>query len=506
MAGSRNLIDRTIGYFSPKAGVRRFARRAMLAELERSYTGADRGRLRSSLQTRTTSADAEVGAAGQLLRDRMRDLVRNNPLAANAVAVLVTHAIGDGIMPVFKDPKVKAAYDLWSKTCDADGVQDFYGIQSLAAREMFEAGEGLVRKKWRRFDSGLPIPLQLQVIEADQIDSRKDANFMGATNAIQGIEFGEDGRRKFYWLLDQHPGNKLLGGMGSMQSKAVPANEIAHVFEKQRTQVRGVPWGAPVIAALYDLEGYREAERVRKRLEACLVAIMTGGDPDDAIGVPLAGAAGQDPGIYDVHGQRVEKVSPGSIYNAIGGRDVKFTQPAVTGDYSSYIETEEHTIAAGFRTPHFILTGRLDKVNYSSSKVGLEVFKRMISQLQWQIIIPMLCEPMIGWFIEAAYLAGAIDSTDIEYSWVPPRFYSADPQRDLNAQKGEVRAGFKSWSAAVAERGEDPKAVATQMAEDNAMFDDLGLMLDTDPRVMSQAGQPNQQPKPPAKPKKDDAE
>ena len=37
--------------------------------------------------------------AGALLRDRMRDLVRNNPHAAKAVAVLVNKIIGAGIMP-----------------------------------------------------------------------------------------------------------------------------------------------------------------------------------------------------------------------------------------------------------------------------------------------------------------------------------------------------------------------------------------------------------------------
>lgn len=485
-----NFLDRAIGYVSPKHGAQRLARRAMFTEMERSYTGADRSRLRSSWNVRPSSADTEIRAGGQMLRDRMRDLVRNNALAANAIAVLVTHAIGDGIVPVFTNPKVKEAFNLWSKTCDASGVQNFYGIQSLAAREMFESGDGLVRRRWRKFGS-LPIPLQLEVIETDQIDSRKDANFMGATNAIQGIEFDEDGRRKAIWLLDQHPGNQLLGGFGATKSHAVPADDIAHVFEKQRTQVRGVPWGAPVITDVHDLQGYKEAERVRKRLEACMVAIMTGGDPDDALGM-IEPTADQPAGIYDVHGQRVEKVAPGSIYNAVGGRDVKFTQPAVTGDYSQYITTEEHNIAAGFRIPHFILTGRLDQVNYSSSKVGLEVFKRGMSQLQWQIIIPMLCDPMISWFLQAAYLAGKIDSPDQAYTWVPPRFYSADPARDLKAQVGEVRAGFKSWSAAVAERGEDPAEVALQMAEDNTTFDDLGLVLDSDPRKISQAGQVQQ--------------
>lgn len=475
-----NMLDRAISYVAPATAVKRVARRAMMAELQRSYTGADRGRFRGNWKTRATSADTEIAAAGQLLRDRMRDLVRNNPLAANAVALLVTHAVGDGIVPVFKDAKVKEVFDRWAKR------NNFYGVQALAVRQMIEGGEGLVRRKWLPLRSA-EVPLRLQVLEADQIDSRKDASFGGASqNAIQGIEI-EDGDPKAYWLFKDHPGSKLLGGMGALLSTAVPASEIAHVFEKQRTQVRGVPWGAPAIANLHDLEEYKVAERMRKRLEACLVGIMTGGEADDGLGI--LPAAGQSPGIYDVHGQRVEKFAPGMFYNAVGGRDVKFTQPAATGDYPSYVESEEHAIAAGFRMPHFILTGRLDKVNYSSSKVGIEVFKREISQLQWLSIIPMLCEPIIGWFLDAAYLAGAIDRPDVAYDWVPPRFYSADPQRDLNAQKGEVRSGFKSWSAAVAERGEDPEATAQQIAADNARFDRLGLMLDVDGRIMSQAGQ-----------------
>jgi len=475
-----NLLDRAISYVAPATAVRRVARRAMMAELQRGYTGADRGRFRGGWQTRATSADTEIAASGQLLRDRMRDLVRNNPLAANAVGLMVTHAVGDGIVPVFKDPKVKDVFQRWSKRVN------FYAVQALAVREMIEGGEGLVRPKWQRFGSA-EVPLRLQVLEADQIDSRKDASFGGASqNAIQGVEV-EDGEPTGYWLFKDHPGSKLLGGLGALQSTLVPASEIAHVYEKQRTQVRGVPWGSPTIANLHDLEEYRTAERMRKRLEACLVGVMTGGEGDDTLGLPMG--SGQQPGIYDVHGQRVEKFSPGMFYNAVGGRDMKFTQPAVTGDYASYINAEEHVIAAGFRMPHFILTGRLDGVNYSSSKVGIEVFKREISQLQWLSIIPMLCDPIIGWFLDAAYLAGAIDSPDVSYDWVPPRFYSADPQRDLNAQKGEVRSGFKSWSAAVAERGEDPEATALQIAADNARFDRLGLKLDVDGRVMSQAGQ-----------------
>lgn len=491
MALKANIIDRAVAWLAPQAGLRRIRHRAAMDLMTRDYAGADRGRLKSSWQARSTSADAEIAKAGRILRDRMRDLVRNNPYAASAISVLVTHAIGDGIVPRAKDSKVNDLFDEWSSRCDADGLLDFYGIQSLAMRGMFESGDGLVRRRRRRAEDGLPVPLQLQVLETDLIDSGKEGTLSGGGVIIQGIEFDAIRRRRAYWMFGSHPGNAFFDPQLSIMSKAVPAADIAHVFERQRTQVRGAPWGAPVIADLHDLAGYEQAELVRKRLEACMVGVMTGGDIDDSVGLPTDGSVGDPPkpGIYNVRGQRVEKFEPGMFYNAVGGTDIKFSEPAVTASYDGYKTSMLHTVAAGFRVPHALLTGNLSGVNYSSSKVGIEAFKRTISALQWQVIIPMLCEPLWRWFLEAAWLAGKIDNMNHPAEWAPPRFYSADPGRDVKARVAEVRAGFKSLSAAIAETGYNPDDVLAEIAADNAKLDQLGIVLDSDPRHVSQAGQ-----------------
>lgn len=491
-----NIIDRAVGWVSPGTGLRRVRQRAAMEMLTRGYDGADRGRLKSSWKTRSTSADAEIAKAGRILRDRMRDLVRNNPHAANAIAVLVTHAIGDGIVPRTADPKVNALFAEWSKVCDADGQLDFYGIQALAMRGMFESGDGLVRRRRRRAEDGLPVPLQLQVLETDLIDSTKEGTLSGGGIVIQGIEFDAIRRRRAYWMFGSHPGNSFFDPQMSIVSKPVPAADIAHVLEKQRTQVRGAPWGAPVISDLHDLASYEQAELVRKRLESCLVGVMTGGDIDDRIGLPMSGADGEalPAGIYNAQGERVEKFAPGMFYNAVGGKDIEFSQPAATGSYDAYKTAMLHTIAAGFRVPHALLTGNLRGVNYSSSKIGIEAFKRTISALQWQVIIPMLCEPIWRWFLEAAYLAGKIDHTNHEAEWSPPRMYSADPGRDVNAKLAEVRAGFRSLSSAIAETGYNPDDVLAEIASDNQKLDRLGIILDSDPRRISQAGQVQKQP------------
>ncbi len=490
------FLDRAIGWMSPEAGVRRLRHRAAIDIMTRVYAGADKGRLKSSWKTRSTSADAEIAAASRLLRDRMRDLVRNNPHAANAISVLVTHAIGDGIVPRAKDKKVNDLFAEWIKVCDADGNLDFYGILSLAARGMFEAGDGLVRRRRRRAEDGLPVPLQLQVIETDLIDSTKEGVQSGGGIIIQGVEFDAIRRRRAYWMFGSHPGNSFFDPLLSLQSRPVPAEDIAHVFEKQRTQVRGAPWGSPVISDLHDLATYEEAELIRKKLEACLVGVVTGGDINDSFGLQMTGDDGKPlpAGVYDVRGQRVEKFTPGMFYTAVGGKDIEFSQPAATGSYDAYKNSMLHTIAAGLRVPHALLSGNLTKVNYSSSKVGLEGFKRMISALQWQVIIPMLCEPLWRWFLEAAYLAGEIDHMNHPAEWSPPRFYSADPGRDVAAKVAEVRAGFRSLSSAIAETGYNPDDVLDEIEADNKKLDDKGIVLDSDPRRMSRAGQNQQQP------------
>ncbi len=490
--GLATVLDRTIGYFSPEAGLRRVKHRAALAILTRGYAGAETSRLKSGRRAPSTSADAEIARAGRALRDRMRDLARNNPYAAKAIHELVTHAIGDGIIPRSKNKKLNKLFAEWSKVCDADGDLDFNGCINLAGREMFESGNGLIRRRRRRLEDGLPVPLQIQVLEPDLIDTTKEGVLSDGGKIIQGIEFDAIGRKRAYWMFGSHPGNSFFDPKSTIVSKPVPASDIAHAFEKQRTQVMGAPWGAPAMADTYDLASYEQAELTRKRLEACIVGVMTGGDEGDQLGMPMADSQPTKPGIYDVHGRRVEKLEPGMFYNGVGGRDIEFSQPAVTDSYDPYKNSMLHTIAAGWRVPHAILSGRLDKVNYSSSKVGLEGFRRTISAIQWLIIIPMLLQPIWDWFCEAAYFAGIIKTPKVAVEWSPPRFYSADPLKDVNARIKEVRSGFRSLSSVIAEMGENPDDVLDEIQSDNKKIDKRKLVLDSDPRRMSQAGQAQQ--------------
>lgn len=475
-----NWLDKAIGYIAPEAGLRRARLRAAM----RGYDAVAPSRVRDRFFSRGTSADAEISMAGGRLRDSMRDLTRNSSYASNAIHNLVTHAVGSGIVPRAKDPKINALFAEWVKRCDADGHLDFYGIQSLAVRGMLESGSGLVRRRRRLAKDGLPVPLQLQVLEVDHIDTTKNGVFAGV-DVFEGIGVDVLGKVSEYWMFRRHPGGVHAGWS---ESVAVPASDIAHCFEKKRTQTRGEPWGTPAMADLRDLAEYDDAETLRKKTEACIVGVVTGGDVGDGVtGAPLDGDGAA--GVYNSDGQIVERLEPGAFYHARGGRDIKFTQPASNNSYDAWKVAKLHDIAAGFRVPYALLSGNLTKVNYSSGKIGLETYKRTIDDLQWKIIIPMLLEPIWDWFCEAAYLAGKIKQRHIAVEWSPPRFPSADEAKDIAARVKAIRAGLMNPMTAIGETGYTPDEVIAGYAEWKALLEKHDLKFDTAPWLMSEAGQ-----------------
>ncbi|MGI6246653.1 MAG: phage portal protein [Pseudochelatococcus sp.] len=479
-----NWFDRAIASVAPRTAARRVLARQAFEMLARGYDGAAKGRRTDGWRAPGSSADTEIGMAGALLRDRMRDLVRNNPHAAKAVAVLVNNIVGAGIMPRAAsgdealDRRVDDLFERWAEACDADGQLDFYGLQTLICREMIEAGEVLVRRRLRRSSDGLPVPLQLQVLEADFLDATK-SGAIGAGRLVQGIEFDPVGKRRAYWLHSEHPGDAHGALRGGFDSHPVPASDIAHVYEKQRTQARGVPWGAPVIRALRDLDDYEVAEIVRKKTEACVTAIVFGDDEAQQ---------GIAPAVVDADGNRVEQFEPGLIAYARGGKDIRFNQPLATGGYGEYKRASLHTISSGFRVPYELLTGDLSQVNYSSIRAGLVEFRRQIDAVQWQLFIPMFCAPVWRWFTEAAWASGQIPSPTVPVEWSPPKFEAVDPQKDAMANLLSIRSGTMTLAEVIARQGRNPDAVLAEIAATNAKLDALGLVLDSDPRRVTKTG------------------
>ena len=72
--------------------------------------------------------------------------------------------------------------------------------------------------------------------------------------------------------------------------------------------------------------------------------------------------------------------------------------------------------------------------------------------------------------------------------WVPRSWEWVDPQREVDAYKSAVRCGFKTLAQVISEQGGDLDDVLTQRQTELAKLDELGIVLDTDPSEVSNAG------------------
>ncbi|MGE3624383.1 MAG: phage portal protein, partial [Bdellovibrionales bacterium] len=251
-----------------------------------------------------------LASGGDLLRARARQIVRSNPYASNAADSFVANSVGAGIVPssliaetALKD-EVQRVWLAWTDEADADGLTDFYGLQALAARAMFEAGECFVRFRPRRSEDGLIVPLQLQLLEAEHLPFDKNETDGNGNQIRCGIEFDKIGRRVAYHFYRKHPGdNTDQSGKGEIVR--VPASEILHLYRPQRPgQIRGVPWISPALVKLYLLDQYDDAELDRKKVAALFAVFITKNAPEDNL-------LGE--GTPDTTGSTVAGLSPGTM-------------------------------------------------------------------------------------------------------------------------------------------------------------------------------------------------
>jgi lambda family phage portal protein len=493
-ASNGNWLDRAVGWFAPQLGLRRARARMLTGVVQRHYEAASSGRRTSGWLRSPGDAAAVSGPYLARLREHARDLVRNNGYAESALTTICDHVVGWGITakPRTTNRRVHEVWKAWAESsdCDSDGRHDLYGLQHLVLRSVIEAGEVLIRRRLRFPDEGLPIPLQLQVLDPDFLDTDKvgsqeirngEGQLVGRNVILHGIEFDILGRRRAYWLFREHPGSAL--GLNSAASVRIPAESILHVYRHDRPgQVRGVSWFAPVLLRFKDFDEFEDATLMKQKVAACLAVVMTTPDGSmTALGTPNID---QSP--------EWDHLEPGSIISATPGQEVEVVQPPTVSEYQPYATAMLRAIATGLGVSYEDLTGDFSQVNFSSARMSRIRHWQRVEGWRWRMLIPQMCEPVWRWAMEAAQVVGADGAVELEADWTGPPLPMVDPDKEGLAYMRLVRAGLMSRQEAVRERGYDPAAVLAEIAADNRAADALGVILDSDPRNTTQAGNPRQ--------------
>lgn len=483
-----NWIDSIIAALNPAAGLARARARAALGEV-RAYDGASRGRRMAGWKASTTGPVSEVRAARVVLRDRSRDLVRNNAWGRRAVTLHVSSLVGTGIRPrptgtdARLNKKITALWDAWCAECDHNGRLDFYGLQALAARTDAESGEVLAMMVPEGANSKRAVPLKLQLLEPDWLADFTQVPLLYTDAEAEGILFNNDGTRRGYKLWNRNINENYAWSVAATGTREVSADDMVHLYQLDRPgQLRGIPRLASVMRPLRDLDDYHDAALMLAKIQSILgVFIEQQGGP---AGSPMGQASRDDAGD-------LETLAPGMIGYLRPGESAKFLSPTANAPFNDYTRTFLHMVAAGFGLTYHQLTGDLRDANYSSLRAGNLEFRRLIEQQQRLHFIPTFCVPIWKRFIRQAIIAGKLPdrAADVPVIWTPPRFDLVDPGKDTAAIIAAVRAGLMTMQEAIAEMGYDPTTQVEQIAAFYKLVDEAGVILDTDPRRVDGRGQ-----------------
>jgi lambda family phage portal protein len=464
------------------------------------FEGAGSGRRLSSWGMSSAGPNNTLFSSLGTLRSRSRELVRNDPQIDGALNTLVSNLVGMGISPRWQihdsqlKKQIQALWADWILEADADGILDFYGLQSLVTRSIIENGEVFVRFRPRRPEDGLSVPLQLQVLEGDHLDPAYNTIAPNGNEVRMGIEFDAIGRRAAYWMFREHPGESFLTVRDQFERVRIPAEEVMHIYRPLRAgQKRGMPWLASVLVTMHELNQFNDAELVRKKTAAMFGGFITQPPEDTEMPSVLGNLNGTDES-----GSPVIDIEPGTFPALPPGYEVTFSTPAdVGGNYESFVKHQERRAARGLGgLTYEKFTGDLSGVNYSSIRAGNLEFQRQCKQFIYNVLAFQFCRPVARYWLNQAYLANAIDLPG--YAKNPKQYWRikwtidgwpwVDPLKDLNASKGMVRAGFSSRTQEVAERGLDVEELEAEIAADNERADAMNLVFDSDTRKTDISG------------------
>ncbi|WP_291297705.1 phage portal protein [Elioraea sp.] len=154
------------------------------------------------------------------------------------------------------------------------------------------------------------------------------------------------------------------------------------------------------------------------------------------------------------------------------------------GSHAAFARRVLEAAAVGAGLTYDQVSGDLTQANYSSLQAGTTEFRRLCEQVGYGTLIPMLVRPIAERFHAQGALLGLwLAEMPDGGSHAPPAHETIDLLKDTTALIAQVRAGFVPRPEAAGSLGYDFRQVVELIREANALLDEAGLSLDTDPSL-----------------------
>ena len=485
-----------------------------------SYAGASHTKRNFKGFNVSSGTPAEdINANNYTLRQRSRMLYMSAPIATAALKRQRTNIVGPGLRlkPTIDrkalgmteeqaaewERHTLAEWNLWAgnkRACDATGVNNFYGMQQLAALAWPMSGDvfALVKMEADKVTRLMPYAFRLHLLEADRVRTPDvTPGVMGAgpftvdlttqklTNGhtiFDGVEVDKGGAIVAYHIANTHPyqtdgtETKFVRVPAYGEKTGLP--NILHIMDSERPeQYRGVPYLAQAIEPLLQMRRYTEAEITAAVVQSFFTAFVITEAAHDG-DVPTFNETGPDQVSHDPNEY---ELGPGTTHFLEPGEDVKFGAPTHpnTG-FDKFMLALCQQIGACLEIPADLLLMQFNS-SYSASRGALlEAWKGFRMRREW--LTDDFCRPVYEIWMTEAVARGRISAPGffsdpiirqayLGSKWIGPVQGSLNPAQEVQADVTAVENGFTTREdVAVRMNGSDyPQNVDKLTVENEAL-------------------------------------
>lgn len=461
------------------------------------------------------SADADLNPDLETLRDRSRDLIRNNALARGTVSTVVTKVVSTGL-------SLQARPDIetlgwtreqgkaWRKTverewllysespdCDITRRLNVYALQALALRATLSDGDCFALLPMKPV-AGFPYSTRVQLIEADRVanpNGQRDTEQLSA-----GVEMDEHGAPIAYHILKHHPGSVEFPSRLNGDTDRVRAfgeltgrrNVIQLLTIERPGQSRGAPYLAPVIEPLKQLTRYRDAELMKAIVQSFMtVAIKTEQGTSD-FGEPIK--AQPDVGLQTAAATPKTIMGHGNVVDLEPGETAEMlASTSPNQNFDPFTLSILRQIGVGLEIPFEVLVKHFT-ASYSAARAALlEAWQFFRLRREW--LAANFCDPVYEAWMDEAVALGRIQAPGyfsdpirrkayLRAAWIGDAPGSVDPVKEVEAAALKVKNRFSTHAEeTMALTGKVWDETVETLGEEHAIIREKGLVYDPHPEA-----------------------
>lgn len=465
---------------------------------ETSFKGASQSSQSMRNYNAPIVSESEAIYERETLIERSIDMHKNNLLGGAAVETCVTNVIGTGLnyqadidseflnLSESKKDDIEAMLErkfnafAGSKNFDASRMNTFYDTQRILFLNKLLRGDAMSLKRHKK-RKGTYQTLCFQMIDTLRLSSPISID----NKIIGGVEVDSDGEPTFYHIKGSYNG----GYYDEFKTIKIPAfggksglKNVLHLFQQETPgQRRGLPYLAPIIENLKNLDRYEEAEVVAAVVNGYFTALITSDFAEEEGGMGGISGLGSESVFEDPN------LGAGTIGRLKPGESVTSLAPnRPNNNFEAFWYAMSKAIAARLQQPLEMILKHFSS-SYSASRGALlEAWRFYMTGRQF--MATDYCQEVFDlWLYEEVannriVLPGFLENEEIRKAyckskWIGTAKGELDPLKEAKAAEILIENSISTINHESSLRGSDFTSNHKQRAKEKRMRVKDGLEL-----------------------------